>query len=814
MRRSLVTLAALALVAAACTSDEGATADPVTTVPASSTTVVASTTTAAPPITYTATIRRTSHNVPHIVADDLASLGFGQGYALAEDHACTLGERVIRAKGELSRYYGPGEGDAFLNSDLALRHLQIVENAEADLASLSADVAGFVAGYAAGYNRFLADTGPANVPGWCAGAEWLVPVDSLDLMAVYKQLALLASGDNLLEFIATARPPGQAAGDAMVEAGGWEVLADAPVLDLGSNGWGLGKEVTENGRGIMFINPHFPWEGALRLWESHLTIPGELNVYGGSLIGTPGVLIGFNEAMAWMHPVSPGKRFTAYLLQLSEGDPTRYIYEGGEREMIPNDVTVDVLQPDGSLAQVTRTLYSSLHGPVLSFPGVGWSDSQVVAYRDANIDNRTLIPQFVAINRAGSLSQYQEAQRQFQGIPWVHTVSVSSGGEAWYIDSTPTPNLSADALAAYEASLSNFLIKLAADNGVVLLDGTDPLFEWVEEPGARSPGLVPFERMPQIQRDDWVFNSNDSYWLSNPAAPITGVSPLHGLTDAAQSARTRQNLVALTDASPQGPRGEDGLWSFEEVKDAVLDNRSFTAALLVDELLAACRASGEVDLTKACDVLEDWDRTFNLDSRGAVLFREWINRYRPQDMGQTGQLLATPFDSSDPIGTPAKLANPDTALTNLASAVTVLETAGLPLDVPLGELQFADRNGVRVPIHGGTEIEGITNKTNWAAQNTTTEPLTYERAGTVGNSRDLTTDGYPIGFGGSFIMVVEFTDDGPRASAFLTYGETGDPNSEFFSDQTIRYSNKNWRDVAFSEADIAADLVREYQVSG
>ena len=183
-------------------------------------------------------------------------------------------------------------------------------------------------------------------------------------------------------------------------------------------------------------------------------------------------------------------------------------------------------------------------------------------------------------------------------------------------------------------------------------------------------------------------------------------------------------------------------------------------------------------------------------------------------MSETGVLLTEPFDSSNPIGTPGALARPDTALTNLERAVTVLEAAGFPLDVPLGDVQFADRNGLRVPIHGGPEIEGITNKTNWSTQNTTTEPLIQERGESVGSSQELTSDGYPIAFGGSFIMVVEFTDVGPRASAFLTYGETGDPNSEFFSDQTVRYSNKDWRDVAFTEADIAADVVSEYQVTG
>ncbi len=116
----------------------------------------------------------------------------------------------------------------------------------------------------------------------------------------------------------------------------------------------------------------------------------------------------------------------------------------------------------------------------------------------------------------------------------------------------------------------------------------------------------------------------------------------------------------------------------------------------------------------------DWDRTFNLDSSGAVLFREWLSRYSGDDLTRTGILLAREFDPADPIGTPATLADVDVALANLAAAIAVLETAGLPLDVTLGELQFADRNGLRVPIHGGTEQEGVTNKVLWGAQNTTT----------------------------------------------------------------------------------------------
>ena len=39
----------------------------------------------------------------------------------------------------------------------------------------------------------------------------------------------------------------------------------------------------------------------------------------------------------------------------------------------------------------------------------------------------------------------------------------------------------------------------------------------------------------------------------------------------------------------------------------------------------------------------------------------------------------------------------------------------------------------------------------------------------------------------------------------LTYGQTGDRDSESFDVQTERYASKDWRPVLFTDADIAAD---------
>src|SRR5699024_8620872 len=62
---------------------------------------------------------------------------------------------------------------------------------------------------------------------------------------------------------------------------------------MASNGWSVGKKLTESGRGALLANPHFPYTGSNRFYQSQITVPGVINVNGASLIGTPLPLIGF-----------------------------------------------------------------------------------------------------------------------------------------------------------------------------------------------------------------------------------------------------------------------------------------------------------------------------------------------------------------------------------------------------------------------------------------------------------------------------------------------------------------------------------------
>lgn len=805
--------AAFTLLAAAC-SDSGPATAPTTTAVVTTTTV--SPTTTAGPL-YHATIRRTENNVPHILADDMGSLGFGYGYAISEDHLCTLADVVNQVNSEQAKFHGP---DA-LPQDVVYKAIDLMGTSRAEFDAMDTDLQSVIRGYAAGFNTYLDTVGVDGVSGWCNGADWVRPIDEYDLAAYYKSLTFRASLDNFVDMAYTAAPPDPSADAGTNESSmaaigdGFDRLAGtSTTAPLASNAWAIGPDRTLDGDTMLMGNPHFPWQGALRFYEVQLTVPDKINVYGASLIGSPAVQIGFNDNVAWSHTVSAGSRFTAYTLQLVPGDPTSYVYGNETKKMTSKTVDVEVLDPaTGTVSTESHTIWFSHYGPVLNFPGIGWSTSSTFTIRDANANNDEIIPQFLDMNLAGSMDEFIDAHRRNQGIPWVNTIAASADGRIWYADASATPNLSDEALAVWQAKVDGGgLEKLALDRQIVLLDGSDPINEWVDALGARDPGLVPFDQIPQLERSDYLFNANDSYWIANPDEPLTGYSPLHGLTERRLSPRTRMNATQL--GIENGDSGADGLYTLDELSSSALGNRVLTAELLVDGVLERCEQSGANAPQSAIDgclVLARWDRHVNLDSRGALVWREFISRIG-------NDVWATPFDPSDPIGTPSGLApavgGDDPILTALATAVEIVRSAEFALDAPLGEVQFADRGGVRVPLHGGTNSEGVTNIVVGSNNGTTSEP-SIDRGRPVAEDTNLTPDGYSITYGTSFIYTVEFTTDGPVAKAILTYGNTGDSSSPYFSDQTQRFSGKDWRTVEFTEAAIFSDeSLNTYEVTG
>ena len=272
---------------------------------------------------YSAEIRRTEYGIPHIVANDYGSLGYGYGYAFAQDNLCVMADRVVTLRGDRSRYFGPraNAGDPFadeedatsnLASDVYYRGVRqsgVVRRLLARPAPLgpTAQLRRMVDGYVAGYNRYLRDTGVARLPDpTCRGKAWVDPITALDVWSGIYDLNTLEGTGQFREAIVSARP-----------AAGAPAPRPAPTIPVaqpdrtGSNGWALGRDATRDHDGMLLANPHWPWAGHARYYQVQLTIPGVLDVAGASVSGTPVVEIGHTQSLAWTHTTSTARRLHA-----------------------------------------------------------------------------------------------------------------------------------------------------------------------------------------------------------------------------------------------------------------------------------------------------------------------------------------------------------------------------------------------------------------------------------------------------------------------------------------------------------------------
>ncbi|MFD6419251.1 penicillin acylase family protein [Streptomyces sp. NPDC060194] len=732
-----------------------------------------------------AVIRYTEYGIPHILAKDYANLGFGTGWAQAADQVCTLAQGYVTVRGERSRFFGAdaapdgslSSASRNLSSDLYFRGVRESGTVEKLLrtpapAGPSGDVKAMMRGFAAGYNAWLAKnevTDPA-----CKGASWVRPVTELDVAAQGFAVSVLGGQGRGIDGITAAQPPAgapKAAPSAKAQAAAAEELFRADDGAMGSNAVAFSGRTTANGRGLLLGNPHYPWQGGRRFWQSQQTIPGELNVAGGSLLGTVTISIGHNARVAWSHTVATGTPLNLHQLTLDPADPTAYLVDGKSERMVRREVTVPV--KDGPA--VTRAQWWTRYGPVVNGLGatlpLPWTASTAYALNDPNAVNLRGSDTALGFSKARSTGDVLAALKRRQGLPWVNTIAADAAGGSLFTQSQVLPRITNELAERCSTPLGRLTYPSA---GLAVLDGSTSSCGLGADPDAVQPGILGPARMPTLVDAPYAENSNDSAWLANADRPLTGYERVFGNVGTQRSMRTRGAVEDVAGLA------EKGRLTVADLQKQQYANRVPAADLALGDVLEGCAA---LPRKEACEVLGRWDRKADTTSRGALLFDRF---WRKLVAGvPAAELWKVPFDPKDPVRTPRTL---NTAAPGFAKAlddaVAELRAAGVALDAPLGEHQFVVRNGKRIPIHGGTEALGVWNKI---------EGVWNPAAG-----------GYAeVSTGSSYIQAVGW--DGspcPVARTVLSYSQSSNANSRHFSDQTAVFSGERWVTSRFCERDI------------
>jgi len=761
----------------------------------------------------TAHISRTEYGIPHIRARNFDGLGYGYGYAFAQDNVCELADQVVTLRGERSRFFGAGgesgesgedsnlASDTYYKGQLRAGTVQRLLDQKAPLGPTT-ELRRMVEGYAAGHNRYLRDTGADKLPDpRCKGKPWVRSITPLDLWSVVYDVNGVTGAVPLAPSIGDANPP--TAGTSGTAASGTftpETLAlgalasgtPAPraaaafaqagqgpaAADFGSNGWALGRDATRDGNAMVLANPHLPWVGGtFHFYQVQLTIPGTLDVSGAGLYGTPLVLIGHNRTVAWTHTASNAEHSSFYALKLVPGDPTSYVVDGRTERMERRTVPVTVRDKNGELSTVERTLYTSRFGPVLSD---GWTTKTAYAIRDANADNLRSMNTWLAMGKARNLGQLRAAQDTYQGVPWTYTLAADTSGGTYFTDSSLVPHLTDEQLTRCTLP--------GSEEGPTALDGSTSACAWGSDPDALVPGVHGPSHQPKLNRSDYVANSNNGPRYTNPEAPLTGFP---GTYDSAPRLGQRAQLGLRMIAERMA--GTDGLgapgFTRRTLRASMFGNRVLSAETGRDDVVGMCRThprlkatdGNEVDVRRACTTLARWDTRADTDSRGASLWITFLDQLL--GAGPTDTWRRVPYDPAQPLTTPRGINGDDIRVQRaLADAVQDFAARDLPVDIELGTVQ----KWAGIPLSGCNGDKGCFN--------------------VLEAGPDSGTGGPDAGaFGSSFLMAVELTPDGPRTHTLLTYGQSTNPASPHYTDQTRLFSRKQWVTERFTAAEIASD---------
>jgi len=759
---------------------------------------------------YSVSLTRTTGGVANIAGEDFADVGFGIGYAQAQDGICVLAETFLTVDGERSAFLGPegvfqdqSAGLQFtnLNSDVYWTSIKDQRTVQKLLKlpypqGPSTEGLEAVKGYAAGYDAYLKQIGGASgvTNPACKGAAWVRPIKPIEVWRRIYQVDDLA-GNSALGPYAEANPAyGPPAEPSEESAKGQGVRRasiglsglPAPTVHnnlMGSNGLAVGSEDATNGGGVVLANPHFPWHGGERFWEMNVEIPGQYHAMGAGIWGLPGINIGHNQDVAWTHTVSTNTTITFwYLSGIKVSD---YYYNGKRVAMKKRNVTVEALE-HGELVPHTRTLYYSVYGPVI------WEGGLPIAVKDANANNLRGVNQWLAISKAENASQVIESERAIQGVPWVNTIGADDEGNAFYSETVVASSLTKAFVASKKCNLDPGSL-----TGPFLGTGE---CELPESPGATEPGILAGSDEPSLIRKDYVENSNNSFWLANASSPLTGFSPALGGEEEnpGMRAQTGIDMVAQRMGTYNSGVPTDGIsatpgFTAETMQASWTKFRSLPAERALPGLREICEDAvseegGVIDgvnVSGACPVLNDYGATASLYDKGGWLFQEWFE-HAPN--GQA-DFWIHPWTATEPVYTPNTLnTSLQASKEALATAVSSMEARGIPLDASIGEVQRAPQAGA-APMPGCLEGDGC-----YAAIGSSFPTPTSKQAEVTG--------------GTSIVMFTELqAGHEPLSKALLAYSQSEDPTSAYYEDQTQRFSKNEWITLPWTPASVAEDAI-------
>jgi acyl-homoserine-lactone acylase len=683
---------------------------------------------------------RTAYGVPHIRADNLQAAGYALAWVQAEDYGMRAAESLLRGSGRMGLVFGRDSIDTDFHARIA-RAL-----AQQRFPQLHQDTRDFYNGFAIGLNRFItmhpADF-PAGMPADFTGADALASeLGEPDYAAARRFAARHRSRDG------AAAPRTR---------GATPINHDVPAIESsmatrddndGSNAWALAPSRSRSGHAILLRNPHLNWNAGY--YEVHLTVPGHFDFYGDFRISFAFAAVGgFNRSLGWATTDNSTQLSAIYAFDEDPVAPDRYLLDGTSHPLTRTVVPVEYRAGVGTATE-TREYWFTPFGPVIHR-----DRGKIYVIKTANDGEYRSGEQFLRMMHATSRAEWMDAIR-LRAKDRSNLIYADQAGNIFYINNNPVP-----------------LLPHAPGGDTLAIDVHRTSDLWAR--------FVPFDSLPQVlnPKGGYVHNENNSPHFTNFREPVDTTNRYASFMAPSLSLRAQLGAQLI---------GGDDTLSLDDVVRRKHSYRMLLADRVKPDLFTAIAATAPAgDTAIALALLLRWDNTAAPDSRGAVLFETWWQRY--SQLTADAPRFARPWTASDPMRTPAGLAQPAKAAEAFGWAVADMMRRYHALDMAWGDVHRVRRGAIDVPVGGCNNTLGCFRTLDFAR----------DPDGKRSANR-----------GDAWVLAVEFGST-PRAYSVLAYGESNRPESPWFAAQAEIFARGELKPVAYTAADVEAQAVVRYR---
>jgi acyl-homoserine-lactone acylase len=672
------------------------------------------------------------YGVPHIYARDRESMFYAHGWAQMRNHADLLLQLYGESRGRAAEYWG---GEANLELDRWVHLNGVPARARQWYKEQDPRFRKYLDEFARGINDFAARN-PSAID---SRYRVVLPVTGIDvvqhpLRAVH--YGYMASRARMMSEVNALIGRQRAARN--------EFPSEPRETDeeAGSNTWAIAPSRSASGNAMLIINPHLSWGRTFyRYMQVHLSGP-DFDQVGAPQVGFPVAVVGFNRNTGWGRTVNTIDTVDFYRLSVKDG---QYIFDGAPRPFERDAGVLKVRQPDGSMREERLEIRRSVHGPV-----VFDENGVTIAMRVAGLDRPKMLEQWFRMGEARTLDEFQTALRMMS-VPMWHANYADDRGHIMFV----------------------------FDGLVPRRRGHDYQYWSRVVPGDTSETLwtdyLSYDELPKSidPVSGWHQNANEPPWLMTlPPVDRSRYAPYVAPSgEAMPTMRTLRSLRMIT---------EDAKISYEQLIEKKHSTRMELADRVLPDLL---EAAGNTD---AARVLARWDRQTDIDSRGAVLFQLFVDRYFSGTGGGIAGKLRVRYEAGRPLDTGYGLADRQTAVAALAAAAADCVKRYGALDVKWGDVFRFASGKADLPGNGGPGGSGLFRTVSFSRQE--------------GNK-------FYAASGETIVCAVEF-GRAQRAQCLLGYGNATQAGSPHLEDQLPFMVQKKLLPVRREKSEIEANLER------